>query len=69
MNRIPEEGEKVTWNTAQGETEGEVEKIVTETTSVKGHTAKAAKSRPQVLAKSTKSGKTAIHKPKQLKMF
>ena len=63
----PKKDDKVTWNTPQGETHGTVEKIVTTTTRVKGHVAKATKEAPQVLVKSDKSGKEAVHKPAELK--
>ena len=42
-------------------------KTVTSTSSVKGHVAKATKEDPQVLVKSSKTGKTALHKPEALK--
>ncbi len=67
MTALPKQGDKVRWNTPQGETHGTVEKIVTSTEKVKGHTAKASKEAPQVKVKSDKSGKEAIHKPAELK--
>lgn len=67
MTTMPKKGAKVKWETAQGETQGTVEEVVTKTTQVKGHTAKATKEDPQVLVKSDKSGKTAVHKPDALK--
>lgn len=67
MAGTPKKGDKVTWATPQGETHGTVEKVVTSTTKVKGHTAKATKDKPEVLVKSDKSGKQAVHKPEQLK--
>ncbi len=67
MAKLPSKGEEVTWNTPQGETHGKVEKIVTGTAKIKNHTAKATKKEPQVLVKSGKSGKEAIHKPGELK--
>lgn len=67
MTTLPKKGDKVKWGTSQGETHGTVEKIVTSTTKVKGHTAKATKEEPQVMVKSGKSGKTAVHKPEELK--
>lgn len=67
MTKLPKKGDEVTWGTAGGETHGTVEKIVTSTTHVKGHTAKATKEDPQVVVKSAKSGKTAVHKPEELK--
>ncbi len=59
-------GDKVTWNTSQGETHGEVEKKVTSTTRVQGHVAKPTKDDPEYLVKSDKSGKEAVHKPDAL---
>ncbi len=59
-------GDKVTWNTSQGETHGVVEAKVTGTDHVKGHTAKASPEHPEYKVKSDKSGKEAIHKPDAL---
>ncbi len=67
MASLPSKGDKVKWDTSQGETHGKVEKVVTSTTKVKGHTAKATKDDPQVMVKSDKSGKKAVHKPEELK--
>ncbi len=67
MASLPKKGDKVTWGTSQGETHGTVEKVVTSETHVKGHTAKATKEHPEVLVKSDKSGKEAVHKPEELK--
>ncbi len=67
MTKLPKKGDHVSWGTAQGGTQGTVEKIVTSTTHVKGHVAKATKDNPEVLVKSDKSGKEAIHKPEELK--
>lgn len=60
-------GDHVKWGTPQGQTEGVVEKKVTSTESVKGHTAKASKDDPEYKVKSDKSGKEAIHKPDELR--
>lgn len=60
-------GDKVKWDTSQGETHGRVEKKVTGTTRVKGHVAKATKDAPQFVVKSDKSGKEAVHKPGELR--
>lgn len=60
-------GDKVRWGTSQGETHGTVEKKATRATKVKGHVAKATKDEPQYVVKSDKSGKTAVHKPEELK--
>ena len=67
MAKVPEKGDKVSWDTSQGKTEGTVEKTVTSTTKIKGHTAKATKEEPQVVVKSAKSGKQVVHKPEELK--
>ena len=67
MAALPKKGDKVSWKTPQGETHGTVETVVTSTTKVKGHTAKATKEDPEVLVKSDKSGKEAVHKPDALK--
>ncbi len=67
MAKMPKKGEKVSWSTAQGRTDGTVDKTVTSTTKIKGHTAKATQEDPQVVVKSAKSGMQAIHKPEELK--
>ena len=67
MAALPKAGDKVRWDTSQGETHGTVEKVVTSTTKVKGHTAKATKDHPEVLVKSGKSGKQAVHKPEEIR--
>ena len=67
MATLPKKGDKVRWGTSQGETHGTVEQIVTKPTKVKGFTAKASKEHPEVLVKSDKSGKKAVHKPEELK--
>lgn len=67
MTTLPKKDDKVSWTTAQGETHGTVEKIVTSPTKIKGYTAKASKEHPEVLVKSDKTGKEAVHKPESLK--
>ena len=59
-------GDKVTWDTSQGETHGKVVKKVTGTAKAGGHTARASKDEPQYRVKSDKTGKEAIHKPEAL---
>jgi hypothetical protein len=59
-------GDRVEWNTPQGETEGVVEKKLTEPTQIKGHKVKASKENPEYLVKSDKTGKQAAHKPESL---
>lgn len=60
------QGDRVQWNTSQGETEGVVEKKLTEPTQIKSHTVKASKDNPEYLVKSDKTGKEAAHKPESL---
>ena len=60
-------GDKVKWDTPQGETHGTVVKKVTGSEKVKGHTAKASKEHPEYRVKSGKSGNEAIHKPSELR--
>ncbi|MDZ7960352.1 MAG: DUF2945 domain-containing protein [Aulosira sp. DedQUE10] len=59
-------GDKVKWNTAQGETTGEVEKKITSPTDIKGHHVAASQDNPEYLVKSDKTGKQAAHKPDAL---
>jgi len=60
-------GDKVRWNTTQGQTEGTITAKVTGTAKAGGHVAKASSEDPQYRVKSAKSGKTAIHKAEALK--
>ncbi|OQW37297.1 MAG: hypothetical protein A4E19_14135 [Nitrospira sp. SG-bin1] len=60
-------GDKVRWNTPQGETAGRVVKKLTSPTKVNGHKAAASREQPEYLVRSGKSGKKAAHKPGTLK--
>lgn len=60
-------GDHVEWDSSGGHSEGEIVREVTTETKIKGHVAKASKDEPQYEVKSDKSGKTAIHKPEELK--
>jgi hypothetical protein len=60
-------GQSVEWDAAQGTIRGTVERIVTQTTHVKGHVAKATPEQPQVLVRSNKTGAAAIHRPEELR--
>ena len=60
------EGDRVKWNTPQGETTGTVKKKLTSETDIKGHTAKASKDEPQYLVESESTGAEAAHKPDSL---
>jgi Hypervirulence associated proteins TUDOR domain len=60
-------GDKVKWKTSQGETRGRVLKKQTTPTKIEGHKVAASKDNPEYVVKSDKSGKTAAHKPDQLR--
>ena len=60
-------GDKVEWETPQGETSGTVKKKLTAPTDIKGHHVAASKENPEFLVESEKSGKEAAHKPESLK--
>ena len=61
-----EKGDRVEWNTSQGKTTGTVKEKLTETTEIKGHTAKASEDDPQYLVESESTGSEAAHKPDAL---
>jgi hypothetical protein len=67
MAKAPKKGDRVAWETSQGETHGTVEKKVTSKTKIKGHEVKATKDDPQYVVKSAKTGAKAAHKPGALK--
>ncbi len=60
-------GDKVSWQTPQGETRGTVEKKLTAPTDIKGHHVAASTDDPEYLVRSDKSGGEAAHKPDALK--
>ncbi len=60
-------GDRVQWNTANGKTEGIVQRKLTQATDIKGHHVAASAADPQYLVKSEKTGKEAAHKPDALK--
>jgi hypothetical protein len=60
-------GDRVRWNTSQGETEGVIKKKLTEPTEINGHHVAASKDNPEYLVESSKTGKEAAHKPAALK--
>lgn len=67
MTKELKPGDKVAWNTSQGETQGEVVKKQTSETQIKGHKVAASKEDPQYVVKSDKTGAKAAHKPDALK--
>ena len=66
MSKDLKKGDKVTWETSQGKTEGKVVKKQTLDTQIKDHKVKASKDDPQIIVESSKSGKRAAHKPEAL---
>lgn len=60
-------GDKVRWNTSQGETTGEVVEINTRGTKVGGTKLKGSEKEPIYLVKSDKTGKKAGHKARALR--
>jgi hypothetical protein len=66
------QGDKVAWNTPQGETTGKVKRKLTSDERVgnkgqKGTKVTASEDDPRYLVESDKSGKVAAHKPDSLK--
>ncbi|MEU3557877.1 DUF2945 domain-containing protein [Streptomyces fragilis] len=60
-------GDKVAWSSHGSETEGKVEKKITERTEEAGRTVDASSDDPQYEVRSEKSGRSAVHKPSSLK--
>ena len=60
-------GDKVSWNSTQGEVKGTVKKKLTAPTNIKTHHVAASPYNPQLLVESASSGKVAAHKPAALK--
>ena len=57
------QGDRVKWNTPQGETYGKVKKKLTSSTEVGGQKVNASEDDPRYLIESEKSGNEAAHKP------
>lgn len=67
MTKTFKPGDKVKWETSQGETIGTVEKKQTSPTKIKTHKVAASKSDPQYIVESDKTGAKAAHKPESLR--
>lgn len=67
MTKTLKAGDKVSWNTSQGETTGKVVRKQTRPMKIKGHEVKASKENPEYVVKSDKSGDLAAHKPDALR--
>jgi hypothetical protein len=66
MAKSFKKGDKVAWETSQGETTGKVVKKLTSETHVQTHKVSATTDDPQYLVESDKTGKQAAHKPESL---
>ena len=60
-------GDKVTWQSSQGQVHGTVKKKLTAHTAIKGHEVAASKEHPEYLVVSDKTGAEAAHKATALK--
>lgn len=60
-------GDKVSWNSPQGEVTGTVKKTLTAPIDIKKHHVAASPEHPQLLVESAGSGQAAAHKPEALK--
>ncbi|TPE53635.1 DUF2945 domain-containing protein [Amaricoccus solimangrovi] len=67
MTKEPKVGERVAWNTSQGETRGTVEKKQTSRTRIKGHDVVASEEDPRYIVRSERSGEKAAHRPEALR--
>ena len=67
MGKTLNAGDKVAWDTSQGETHGTVVRKQTTPTKIKTHKVAASPSNPEYIVKSAKSGKLAAHKPAELR--
>jgi hypothetical protein len=67
MTRDPKPGDRVAWNTSQGETTGRVVKKQTSPTRIKGHKVAASEDNPQLIVESDRTGARAAHRPGALK--
>lgn len=59
-------GDKVEWNSPQGQVQGTVQRKLTSETQIKGHKVKASDDEPQYLVESDSTGAEAAHKPDAL---
>jgi hypothetical protein len=60
-------GDKVEWNSPQGQVQGKVKKKLTKPTKIKSHKVSASPENPEYLVQSDKTGAEAAHKPGSLK--
>ncbi|URW76233.1 DUF2945 domain-containing protein [Sphingomonas donggukensis] len=66
MSKQLKKGDEVSWSSHGGTAHGKVEKKVTSSTRIKGHTVRATPDDPQYVVRSDNGGKAA-HKPSALR--
>lgn len=59
-------GDRVSWNTSQGRTQGKILRKQTSSAQIHKHKVVASKENPEFIVESEKSGKRAAHKAKAL---
>ena len=59
-------GDRVSWNTSQGRTQGRIVRKQTSPAHIRTHKVAASKDNPEFMVQSEKSGKTAAHKAEAL---
>ncbi len=62
-------GDRVSWNTEQGRTRGEVVERKTRAVQLAGHKFTASEDAPMFVVRSDKTGKKAAHKPSALRVL
>ena len=67
MTKTLKRGDKVAWQTSQGETRGKIVHKQTSATRIKGHKVAASPDNPEYIVRSDKSGEEAAHKPEALR--
>jgi hypothetical protein len=60
-------GDRVSWQTSQGRTQGKVVKVLTSDTQVEGFRVSASDHAPRYLVRSEKTGAEAAHKAEALR--
>ncbi len=60
-------GDKVAWNSSQGEVTGKVVRKATSPTRIKRHKVAASTDNPEYVVESDKTGARAAHKPEALR--
>lgn len=62
MTATIKKGDKVSWNTSQGRTQGTIVRKQVSPAHIKKHKIAARKDNPEFIVRSEKSGKSAAHK-------